>query len=155
MSLDRFAATYTPPKKQTVKRPTKEELHKIQKETKKKDMEFERQQFCDEFIRINELIRKMVMPTLNFPLVAWGDAMRYDIPADQKRDVINSMDCMKRDVPLYDGIYTDIHSDKVVRGSELEVIRENDKNYVVSPHYNESGGTLIDLMPVKEPVCTA
>jgi hypothetical protein len=151
MSLDRFASGYNSPKK-TPSYITEDEIERIQKETKRKDREYKRQKEKEDFIKqFMQLTHPASAdPKLNFPLVAWGNTMRYDIPAHQKRDIINSMDYAIREIPLYDGVYRDIHSEQVVKGCELEVIRDDDTNLVVSPYYNESRGTLIDMMPVKE-----
>jgi hypothetical protein len=154
MGLDRFSASYKPPMKEEVKI-TKEQLAEIARETRTKDKRFatskrkeELREGCKKWM---ESFRSYKQPMLAFPLVPWGKSMRYDIPMDQRETVINSLDIFKREsVSLYNGVYKDTHSDKIVKGSELEVIREDDKNWVVSSHYNESGGTLIDLRPLDE-----
>jgi hypothetical protein len=154
MSLDRFSVSYKPPKVEQRKLSDIElqaRLKEIKLETRRKDREFEKlklQGFAEAWM---ESMRSFKQPMLEFPLVAWGKSMRYDIPLEQREYVINSLDIFKREsVSLYSGVYKDTHSDKIVRGSELEVIRENDKNWVVSSHYNESGGTLMDLRPIEE-----
>jgi hypothetical protein len=156
MGLDRFSANYKPPKVEQRKLSDvelREALKEAQKETKRKDREFEKmklQGMADEFVSST---RSYKQPLLEFPLVPWGKSMRYDIPTEQREAVINSLDVFKREsVSLYNGVYKDIHSGKTVKGSELEVIREGDFNWVVSSHYNESGGTLIHLMPLEETI---
>jgi hypothetical protein len=70
----------------------------------------------------------------------------YDIPLNAKKKVLREMylfaDCPKLTDTLYD-----LHADKKFTVVDFKVVREGGRNYLVSPYYYESGGTLIDWLP--------
>jgi hypothetical protein len=50
-------------------------------------------------------------------------------------------------VPSLDEERYDLHADKTFRIKDFCVTREGGMNFLVSPYYFESGGTVIDWMP--------
>jgi hypothetical protein len=51
-------------------------------------------------------------------------------------------------VPSLDEERYDLHADKTFKVKDFCVTRERGMNFLVSPYYFESGGTVIDWMPV-------
>jgi hypothetical protein len=73
----------------------------------------------------------------------------YDIPDDQKEKVLRDLTPFAT-VECMDKRMIDIHCDKEFVMSEFLVIWERGKNWLVSPYYGTSGGTIIDWIPVRE-----
>ena len=71
----------------------------------------------------------------------------YIIPEDKKAEVLNLL-CFFGDVPKLDDEMLDLHADKTFRVRDFRVTRESGHNWLVSPYYPESGGTVIDWMPL-------
>ena len=91
-------------------------------------------------------------PQLEYPLSrletkAHDDELVYDIPEDKLMDEINRCWPFDGEAIKKDTLFIDVHSDMDVHGSELRIIRSHDRNMVVSPHFSESGGMAIDLVP--------
>ncbi len=86
---------------------------------------------------------------LPFPLVkVWNEnenrfCQEYEIPNEKKKDVLVKLypfvGCPDLNAELFD-----IHAGKKFIAIEYKVIRENELNYLVSPYFYESGGTVID-----------
>lgn len=91
-------------------------------------------------------------PPLPFPIKvvhsATGPVQVYDIPADQKEAILKQLYIFKP-VPSLDDIMEDIHAEKRFRVGEFLVAREDGMNVLASPYYLESGGTVIDWLPVR------
>jgi hypothetical protein len=71
-----------------------------------------------------------------------GMVEEYIIPDDKKREVLESM-CVFKPPKLGDTIL-DMHEGKSFVAREFRVVRENNQNFLVSPYYPTSGGTVID-----------
>jgi hypothetical protein len=95
-------------------------------------------------IRFSEA--KLPYPTR--PLEVLGGVVEeYIIPADKKAEVLNQLYPFEP-VPGLDEAYFDIHEGKKFRIREFRVTWEGGMNFLVSPYYPSSGGTVIDWMPV-------
>jgi hypothetical protein len=85
-------------------------------------------------------------PELSFPLDENGE---YEIPEECKAGVLKKMypfvDCPKMDDKRYDHCEGEAF---IVR--DFKVVRENEANYLVSPYYHNSGGTVLDWFPSRE-----
>jgi len=70
----------------------------------------------------------------------------YDIPLNAKKKVLEMLypfnGCPKLTETRFD-----LHAGKKFVVADFKVVRENDTDYLVSPYYYESGGTVIDWMP--------
>ena len=87
---------------------------------------------------------------LPFPLrtvrTSWGTVGVYEIPEDQKKAVLEKLYPF-HPIPSLGRLMEDIHSGKTFRVREFMVTREGSGNFLVSPYYFESGGTVIDWVP--------
>ncbi len=72
----------------------------------------------------------------------------YIIPEENKAEVLDQM-YLFEPVPSLDEERFDLHSGKLFRVRDFRVTREDDHNWLVSPHYEEAGGTMIDWMPAE------
>jgi len=70
----------------------------------------------------------------------------YVIPDDKKADVLNELYIFDP-VPALDEERFDLHSGKKFRVRDFRVTREDGLNFLVSPYYEEGGGTVIDWLP--------
>ena len=70
----------------------------------------------------------------------------YLIPIHAKKEILERMYPFDG-VPDLADIRYDLHEGKCFVVGEFKVVRENDTNYLVSPYYYSSGGTVIDWMP--------
>ena len=89
-------------------------------------------------------------PLLPFPLkplIFNGELIEeYEIPDDQKEAVLKELYIFDP-VPSLEAEFFDLHSRKKFKVRDYRVTRENDRNWLVSPYYEEGGGTVIDWMP--------
>lgn len=89
-------------------------------------------------------------PRLPYPtkkLVMQGEEFEeYIIPDDKKAEVLDQM-YLFDPVPDLDEERFDLHSGKLFKVRDFRVTREHDRNWLVSPYYEEAGGTVIDWMP--------
>ena len=67
----------------------------------------------------------------------------YLIPRNEKKSVLEALYPFIP-VPSLNAIRTDIHSGKKFRVHEFRVTYEGGMNCLVSPYYEEGGGTVID-----------
>jgi hypothetical protein len=74
----------------------------------------------------------------------------YIIPEDKKAEVLEQLYLFDPVPDLDDELY-DIHEDKTFIVREFRVTWEDGHNWLVSPYYPLSGGTVIDWMPVEFP----
>ena len=90
---------------------------------------------------------------LPFPLrtveTELGPVEVYEIPASEKQAVLKKLYPF-RPIPAMDRIMEDIHAEKTFRVGDFMVTREGRMNVLASPYYLESGGTVIDWMPIEE-----
>jgi len=88
---------------------------------------------------------KLPYPTR--PLKTAGSTVEeYIIPDDKKAEVLNALYIFDP-VPSLDDELFDLHEGKKFRVGDFRVICEDGENYLVSPYYPSSGGTVIDWMP--------
>ena len=74
-----------------------------------------------------------------------GTVSYYDIPDSDKGKILKIMYPFWP-IPRMNDYYLDIHENKKFRVSDYMLIREDSKNYVVSPYYPHSGGMAVDWM---------
>jgi hypothetical protein len=93
-----------------------------------------------------------VEPRLPFstkPLVINGVKLEeYVIPAEKRAEVLEQLYIFDP-VPSLDEERFDLHSGKKFFVRDYRVTREEGMNYLVSPYYEEGGGTVIDWMPAE------
>lgn len=70
----------------------------------------------------------------------------YIIPDDQRASVLEVM-YLFDPVPSLDEERFDLHSGRLFRVRDYRVTREHGRNWLVSPYYEDGGGTVIDWMP--------
>jgi hypothetical protein len=89
-------------------------------------------------------------PELPYPRkplkVQGGIVEEYVIPDDKKARVLEEL-CPFRPVPTLDEVMFDLHERKKFIVREFRVTREHGYNWLVSPYYPNSGGTVIDWVP--------
>ena len=90
---------------------------------------------------------KLPFPTRPLP-VHGGIVEEYLIPDAQRQQVLEQL-YLFTPVPGLDEEMYDIHEGKMFRVSEYRVTWEDGQNWLVSPYYPESGGTVIDWMPAE------
>ncbi len=78
-----------------------------------------------------------------FPDGTWVD--EFIIPEEDKEIVLEQLYPFSPIPKLTDVMY-DLHADKTFVVGEFRVTWEHGMNYLVSPYYPESGGTVIDWM---------
>lgn len=89
-------------------------------------------------------------PRLPFPTrplkVHGGTVEEYVIPNEKKAEVLNKL-YLSTPVPSLDEEKFDLHEGKLFTVREFRVTREHGMNFLVSPYYPNSGGSVIDWMP--------
>jgi hypothetical protein len=70
----------------------------------------------------------------------------YVIPEDKKEEVLKQL-YIYDPVPSLDEELYDLHEGRKFRVRDFKVTWEDGRNYLVSPYYPSSGGTVIDWMP--------
>jgi hypothetical protein len=89
--------------------------------------------------------RRLPYPTR--PLKVFGGTIEeYIIPEHKKQEVLNQL-YLFDPVPALDEQRFDLHEGKLFTVCEFRVVREDGKNFLVSPYYPNSGGSVIDWMP--------
>jgi hypothetical protein len=73
----------------------------------------------------------------------------YVIPEEQKEPVLEALYPFVP-IPSMDEERLDLHSGKKFKIREFRVTREGGMNCLVSPYYEEGGGTVIDWFPPDE-----
>jgi hypothetical protein len=90
------------------------------------------------------------LPFPTKPLVINGVTIEeYVIPAEKKEQVLRDLYPFDP-VPKLDEERLDLHSGKTFRVRDFRVTREDGMNYLVSPYYEDGGGTVIDWMPAED-----
>ncbi len=90
------------------------------------------------------------LPFRTKSLIINGDEVEeYIIPEGKKAEVLSALYCF-RPVPSLEEEQIDIHTGKKFRVREFRVTREHGHNCLVSPYYEEGGGTVIDWVPADE-----
>ena len=97
------------------------------------------------------IIREYVgkQPPLPFPLreVETNDGinvMMYDIPDDKVKAVLDQLYFLEP-IPDFEDMILDLHENKKFKLKESKIIREDGYNFIVSPYYPISGGTILDF----------
>lgn len=70
----------------------------------------------------------------------------YLIPDFKKAELLEEM-YLFDPVPSLDEIRFDLHSGRLFKVRNFRVTRERGRNWLVSPYYEDGGGTVIDWMP--------
>ena len=88
---------------------------------------------------------KLPFPTR--PLRCGDDIVEeYVIPDDKKQEVLEQLYIFEGCPSLDDQLF-DLHEGKLFTVREYRVTWENGHNWLVSPYYPNSGGTVIDWLP--------
>jgi hypothetical protein len=74
------------------------------------------------------------------------DAQEYIIPEEDKAKVLRDLYPFDNPPSVEDRLFC-LHEEKYFRVGDFKVIREDGRNYLVSPFYDKSGGMVIDWMP--------
>jgi len=82
-------------------------------------------------------------PTRTLVMSVGPDAEEYVIPENDKGLVLRDLYPFSSP-PELDDVMLDIHEEKHFRVGDFKVIREDNRNYLVSPYYAKSGGMAID-----------
>jgi len=85
---------------------------------------------------------------LDYPLVQNPEhptSGEYLIPDSDKKKVLEKMYIFEGIPDLKSKLY-DLHEGLLFVVKDFKVVREDGKNYLVSPYYYRSGGTVIDWM---------
>ena len=78
--------------------------------------------------------------------VQGGTVEEYVIPDDKKAEVLEQLYIFEP-VPALDEERFDLHEGKKFRVGDFRVTWEDGQNFLVSPYYPSSGGSVIDWMP--------
>ncbi|MBZ5499940.1 MAG: hypothetical protein LAP85_26380 [Acidobacteriia bacterium] len=90
------------------------------------------------------------LPFPTKPCVVNGIAVEeYIIPEEKKELVLKALYPFFP-LPSLDEERYDLHSGKKFKIREFRVTREGSQNWLVSPYYEEGGGTVIDWVPPDE-----
>jgi len=88
---------------------------------------------------------KLPFPT--HPLkIQGGTVEEYIIPEDKKEEVLQRL-YLFDPVPSLDEEMYDLHEGKQFKVRDFRVTWEHGQNWLVSPYYPTSGGSVIDWMP--------
>jgi hypothetical protein len=72
----------------------------------------------------------------------------YIIPLNAKKRVLELLYPFEG-IPALDQRLFDLHEGKEFLVADFKVVWENESNFLVSPYYYKSGGTVIDWMPAE------
>jgi len=90
--------------------------------------------------------RKLPFPTR--PLkVHGGTVEQYLVPDEQKQEVLNQLYPFAEPAPSLEEELFDLHEGKLFKVRDYMVVWENGHNFLVSPYYASSGGSVIDWLP--------
>ena len=91
-------------------------------------------------------VEKLPFPTKPLELAGGETVEEYIIPDDKKEAVLNDLYIFSP-IPALDEERYDLHEGKTFKLSDFRVTREDGDNFLVSPYYPSSGGSVIDWMP--------
>ncbi len=77
------------------------------------------------------------------PMAVGPDAQEYIIPEEDKAKVLRELYPFANPPSVEDRLFC-LHEEKTFRVGDFKVIREDERNYLVSPYYAKSGGMVID-----------
>lgn len=103
--------------------------------------------------REKECLRAIVEPSELLPYetrelkmpAGYEDATEYVIPPDDRKRLLDELYPFHNPPQLNEVVF-DIHSERTFTAGDFKIIREDGRNYLVSPYYAESGGMVIDWM---------
>ncbi len=72
----------------------------------------------------------------------------YEIPDNEKGKVLEKLYPFT-DIPDLNACLYDLHQDALFTVKEFMVVRTDGKNYLVSPYYPQTGGTVLDWLDAK------
>ena len=87
--------------------------------------------------------RKLPYPLVLLQMSDGTFTKEYVIPEEEKEKVLQDLYLFSK-VPSMDMVMFDVHEQKYFKVNEFRVIREGGGNFIVSPYYPVSGGTLLD-----------
>jgi len=87
------------------------------------------------------------LPFPTKPLHINGTEVEEYIIPEEKKDVVLRALYLFHPIPSLDEELFDLHSGKRFRVRQFRVTREGGHNFLVSPYYEEGGGTVIDWVP--------
>lgn len=100
--------------------------------------------------REKEIIRTIIpespplaYPTQHIKMAIGPDAVEFVIPEKDKVHILRELfpfTCL----PEMDDELYDLHAGMTFRAGDFKVIREDNRNYLVSPFYSQTGGMVID-----------
>lgn len=90
-------------------------------------------------------------PKLPFPTrplqVQGGMVEGYVIPDDQKEEVLRQLWFFADPAPSLEEELFDLHEGKLFKVKDYLVVWDRGHNFLVSPYYQSSGGSVLDWMP--------
>lgn len=89
------------------------------------------------------------LKTLEMP-EDYDDELVYDIPDEDKEKVFKEIYPFAC-APEMEDVRLDLHSGKKFKVKDYLVIRSRNRNFIVSPYYNEAGGMVVDWITLDEP----
>jgi hypothetical protein len=95
---------------------------------------------------ITEPSDRLQFPSETVELSIGFDAEMYVIPEEHKQEVLEQVYPFKG-IPALGDVMYDLHEEKDFKVKDFKVLREDGYNFLVSPYYANSGGTVIDWMP--------
>jgi len=85
----------------------------------------------------------LAYPVRKTPMPDGTYEVEYVIPQEDKQRVLDELNRFERKLKAGDEAYC-IHEEKTFRLDQCRVIRWNGRNFLVSPWYDKSGGTILD-----------
>ena len=73
-----------------------------------------------------------------------GCARMYEIPQHEKEELLKRLYPFGWTPTLFHGTAYDLHEKKLFQIRDYKVLREDGYNFLVSPYYADSGGTVLD-----------
>lgn len=101
-----------------------------------------------EFEMIKQVVKKsdpLPYPLLTHKDDTYDDELYYDIPDAEKETVLKRLWFFTSDIEMSTVLH-DIHAGQDVEFGNCIVVRRDGIDYICSPMYWESGGTIIDLL---------
>ena len=89
--------------------------------------------------------QELPYPLKTIPTNDGVDLKCYEIPEKDKKSVLRRLYPFTNPPPLDARLY-DLHQDEMFTVRDFLVIRSDGKNYLVSPYYPQSGGTVLDWL---------
>jgi hypothetical protein len=95
-----------------------------------------------------EIDHKKKLPFPTRPLTVRGGMVEeYVIPDEMKQEVLNQLYPFAEPAPSLEEELFDVHEGKLFKVRDYMVVWDNGHNFLVSPYYASSGGSVIDWLP--------